>query len=182
MDGGDLVSAVFGSVVEGVSGDSFRSLVGDQLDRLDDTVDDLHSRSKVKSIHELPLAAESCTHLVLNTTVFTLGVFTDQDGVDVVVSGLVTLNRDTRSNVGEEGECPSQSQVEGDVTLSDCKGVRISQSKGRVLASLLGVAKGPFNATVFFLIDAMASSGMAVLPFFKMGVTSTSSHLMGTYE
>lgn len=40
----------------------------------------------------------------------------------------------------------------------------------------LGVANGPFNATVFFLMLLMASSGMAVFPFFKMGVTSTSSH------
>lgn len=32
---------------------------------------------------------------------------------------------------------------------------------------------------MFFLTDAMASSGMTVLPFFRMGVTSTSSHLMG---
>lgn len=28
----------------------------------------------------------------------------------------------------------------------------------------------------------MASSGMAVLPSFRMGVTSTGSHLMGAYE
>jgi hypothetical protein len=46
----------------------------------------------------------------------------------------------------------------------------------------LGVAKGPFNATVFFLIDLMASSGIEVLPFLRIGVTSTSSHLMGTCE
>jgi hypothetical protein len=61
---------------------------------------------------------------VLNTTVFSLGVFTDKNGVDIVVRSLVALDRDTRSNVGEQGECPSQSQVEGDVTLSDCRSVR----------------------------------------------------------
>lgn len=47
---------------------------------------------------------------------------------------------------------------------------------------VLGVAKGPFNATVFFLMDAIAASGMAVLPFLRIGVTSTSSHLIGTWE
>ena len=57
---------------------------------------------------------------MFDTTVFTLGVFTDQNRVDVVVGSLVALDRDTRSNVGEQRECPSQSQVERDVTLSDC--------------------------------------------------------------
>jgi len=38
----------------------------------------------------------------------------------------------------------------------------------------------PFNATVFFLTDWMAASGMAVFPFTRIGVTSTSSHWMGT--
>ena len=46
--------------------------------------------------------------------------------------------------------------------------------------NILGVARGPFKATVFFLTEAMAASGMAVLPFLRMGVTSTSSHSMGT--
>jgi hypothetical protein len=38
----------------------------------------------------------------------------------------------------------------------------------------------PFKATVFFLTDVIASSGMTVLPALRMGVTSTSSHWMGT--
>lgn len=63
---------------------------------------------------------------MFDTTVFTLGVFSDQDGVDVVVGSLVTLDGDTRSNVGEQGECPSQCQVEGDVTLSDCEERKMS--------------------------------------------------------
>lgn len=46
VDGGDLVSAVLGGVVESVSSDSFGSIVGDQLDRLDDTVDDLNNQVK----------------------------------------------------------------------------------------------------------------------------------------
>lgn len=34
---------------------------------------------------------------------------------------------------------------------------------------------------MFFLTLAMAASGMTVLPFFKMGVTSTSSHVIGAW-
>ena len=41
VDSGDLSSAAFDGVVEGVSSDSLGSLVGDEFDRLHDTVDDL---------------------------------------------------------------------------------------------------------------------------------------------
>ena len=44
----------------------------------------------------------------------------------------------------------------------------------------LGVARGPFKATVLPLMLLIASSGITVFPFFKMGVTSTSSHTIGT--
>jgi hypothetical protein len=44
------------------------------------------------------------THLVLDTRVFSFCVLTDQDSVDVVVCGLVALDGDTWTNVGEEGE------------------------------------------------------------------------------
>lgn len=118
MDGGDLVSAVFRSVVEGVSGDSFGSVVSDQLDRLDDTVNDLKKKSIELELSKFRRPTTS-TYLVFDTTVFTLGVFSDQNGVDVVIGSLVTLDGNTRSNVGEQGECPSQGQVEGNVTLSD---------------------------------------------------------------
>jgi hypothetical protein len=54
----------------------------------------------------------------------------------------------------------------------------------------MGVASGPFNAIVFFLTirqeefgegkpEAIALSGIAVLPSLRMGVTSTGSHLIG---
>lgn len=42
VDGGDLSSAVLGSVVESVSRNSLGSLVRDELDRLDDTLDNLY--------------------------------------------------------------------------------------------------------------------------------------------
>jgi hypothetical protein len=44
---------------------------------------------------------------VLDTRVLSLGVLSDEDGVDVVVSGLVSLDGNTRSDVGEKRECSS---------------------------------------------------------------------------
>ena len=59
------------------------------------------------------------THLMLNTGVLSLGIFTDEHSVDVVVGGLEALDGDTRPDVGKEVECPSESKVEGNVTLSN---------------------------------------------------------------
>jgi hypothetical protein len=42
VNGSDLVSASFGSVVESVSCDSFGCFVRNELDGLDDTVDELY--------------------------------------------------------------------------------------------------------------------------------------------
>ncbi len=39
----------------------------------------------------------------------------------------------------------------------------------------------PFNATVFFLTELIAASGMTVLPPLRTGATLTSSHSIGTY-
>jgi hypothetical protein len=47
----------------------------------------------------------------------------------------------------------------------------------RALASL--TARGPFRAILFFLMLSIAASGIAVLPSFRIGVTSQGSHLMG---
>ena len=44
MDGGNLSSVVLLGVVEGISGYSLRSFVGNKLDGLDDTIDDLKIR------------------------------------------------------------------------------------------------------------------------------------------
>ena len=41
------------------------------------------------------------------------------DGVDVVVSGLVSLDTDTRSNISKEREGPSEGQVKRNVAFSD---------------------------------------------------------------
>lgn len=77
-----------------------------------------------------PSSHASRTHLMLNTRVLSLSVLSDKNSVHIVVSGLVTSNRDTRSNVGEEGESSSESQVEGNVTLTDCESER-SERAGR---------------------------------------------------
>ena len=42
-------------------------------------------------------------------------------------------------------------------------------------------ARGPFRATKFFLTLSMAASGITVRPSLSMGVTSTGSHLIGTF-
>jgi hypothetical protein len=97
VDGGDALAARLLGVVEGVAGNTLRSLVRDELDRLDNTVD----------------------NDVLDTRVLALGVLTDEDSVDIVVSGLVALDRDTGADVGEEVESAAESKVERDVTLAD---------------------------------------------------------------
>lgn len=48
------------------------------------------------------------------------------------------------------------------------------------LAAASGHQNAPFKATVFFLTLLMDSSGMTDLPFLIIGVTSTSSQVMGT--
>lgn len=42
-------------------------------------------------------------------------------------------------------------------------------------------ASGPLRATKLRFTLLIASSGIVVLPSFRIGVTSTGSHLMGTY-
>ncbi len=59
------------------------------------------------------------THLVLDTTVLSLSVLSDENGVYVVVWGLVAGDGNTWSNVGEERKGSTEGQVEGDVTLAD---------------------------------------------------------------
>jgi hypothetical protein len=56
---------------------------------------------------------------VLNTRVLSLGVFTNENSVDIVVGGLVSLDRNTWPNVGEQVEGSAQGEVEGNVALAD---------------------------------------------------------------
>lgn len=97
VDGRNLVSAILLGVVESVPGNTLTGLERDELDALHDTID----------------------NFVLDTTVLSLGVFSDEDGVDIVVGRLVADDGPARSDVGKEREGPSQRQVHGNVTLSD---------------------------------------------------------------
>lgn len=98
----DLLPANVAGVLEGVSQNALRGLAGDELDALDNAID----------------------YNVLDTRVFSLGVLTDQDSVDVVVGGLVAGDGSAGADVGEEVEGTAESEVERDVALADgrCEG------------------------------------------------------------
>lgn len=122
---------------------------------------------------------------MLNARVLSLGVLADDDRVDTVVSRLVTDDGTAGSNVGVEVESATEGQVEGDVTLANCRRSMATVSIRRLslccsAQHALGVARGPLSAIVFFLIDLIAFSGMVETPSTRTGVTSTSSHVMGT--
>jgi hypothetical protein len=97
VDDADLLAADGLGVLEGEAQDALAGLAGDELDALNDAIDDD----------------------VLDARVFALGVLADQDGVDVVVGGLVAGDGAAGSQVGEEVERSSQGQVEGDVALAN---------------------------------------------------------------
>lgn len=111
VDGKNLGLANGAGVLESVSENTLRSLLGDKLDGLDDTRD----------------------NNVLDTGVLTLGVLTNEDGVDTVVGGLVTNNRLARTDVGEEVEGSSKGQVEGNMSLTD-RGSKRTLKGDKVLA------------------------------------------------
>ena len=56
---------------------------------------------------------------MFDTRVLSLGIFSNDDGIDIVVRSFETDDRSTRSNVGEKGEGSSEGEIEGDVSLSD---------------------------------------------------------------
>jgi hypothetical protein len=58
-------------------------------------------------------------HNVFNTRVFSFSVLSDQDGIDVVVWGLVSGDGSARSDVGEKVECSAEGQVEGDMAFAN---------------------------------------------------------------
>lgn len=131
MDNADLLLVDGLSVLEGETEDTLGSFAGDELDALHDTVDDN----------------------VLNTGVFTLGVLTDENSVDVVVGGLVAGNGAARTQVGEQVESTAESQVQGDVTLANGgleKRSLVWQSRCRIYVENLRpkhTARGPLRAT-----------------------------------
>jgi hypothetical protein len=97
VDNADLLLVDGLRVLEGETENTLGSLAGDELDALDDTVN----------------------NDVLNAGVFTLGVLTDEDSVDVVVGGLVASDGLAGTQVGEKVESTTEGQVQGDVTLAN---------------------------------------------------------------
>lgn len=69
-------------------------------------------------------------YLVLNTRVFTFSVFTNEDGINVLIRGLVALDRATRTDIGIQVEGTTEGQVERNVTLTNGSGKRTLESNG----------------------------------------------------
>lgn len=65
---------------------------------------------------------------VLDTGIFTLGVFSDQHRVNVVVGRFVAGDGFTGTDVGKEVKCSAESEVQGDVTFSNGSLVACQQS------------------------------------------------------
>lgn len=77
--------------------------------------------------------------------VLPLSVFTDKDGVDIVVWRLVALDGYARPNVCEKVEGPPQSEVERNVAFTNCAIATVRSSFQQVIKTVdkLGVASGP---------------------------------------
>lgn len=93
-DGGFVDCADFGSsdilcILEGVSENTLTGFTSDKLDALNNTI----------------------YHNVLNSGVLPLSVLTDEDGIYVIVWGLIALDRAARSDVGKEVESSSEGQI-----------------------------------------------------------------------
>jgi hypothetical protein len=56
---------------------------------------------------------------MFDTRVFSFSVLSDQDGIDVIVWGLIASDRAARSDVGEEVECSSEGEVEGNMAFTN---------------------------------------------------------------
>ncbi len=116
MHGSNTLPALRLSIVESIPGNTLRRVPGNELDRLHNTVDNLETiRMSCVVTREIPYA-----YLMLNTRVFSLSVFTDENRVDIVVGCLETLDGDAGPHVGEQVECPTEGKIEGYMTLANC--------------------------------------------------------------
>lgn len=57
---------------------------------------------------------------MLDTRVFSFRVFTNENGVDIIVWRLVPGDGNARPNIGKKVKGPPEGQVEGNMSLSDC--------------------------------------------------------------
>jgi hypothetical protein len=117
VNSGHPLSSARLSIMEGVTCNSFRCIPCDEFDRLHYAVDDLEFHS-IKHLRKEKVSGS--TNFVLNTRIFTLRVFTNEDRVHVVVGSFEAFNRHTRSDIGKEIEGPSKGQVQGHMSLANC--------------------------------------------------------------
>lgn len=145
----DLLLVDGTSVLEGEAQHALGGLLGDKLDALHNAIDDD----------------------VLDTRVFTLGVLTDQDGVDVVVRGLVASDGSAGTNVGEQVEGTAESKVQRNVSLADGglyerKRERIQQRRSPLGKTGEAYSKGTLerNEVLLHALDGIVGDGgLAIL-------------------
>lgn len=97
-------------------------------------------------VRRSPGARPLTSYLMLDAGVLSLSVLPNQDCVDIVVRRLVSLNGHAGPDVGEEVECSTKCQVQGDVTLADyvkLGPMRVYSMAPELLTDSLGVARGP---------------------------------------
>lgn len=58
---------------------------------------------------------------MLNTGVLSFGVLANENGIDVIVRRLESLDRGTGANIGEKLEGAAKCQVQRDMSLADCE-------------------------------------------------------------
>jgi hypothetical protein len=158
-------------MVKGVGGAAPAGRLGDELDGLHDPAHDF----------------------MLDAAVLALRVLPDEDRVDVVKGGLVALDGDAGTDVGVQVKGAAEGEVQGDVPLADGRGQGACggmiwevrelglQTKTRnTTRNSSNTPSSPFRATLLRLMEWRAVGGMQVLPSTSTGVTSTSSHAMGT--
>lgn len=161
MNYADLLPSYFLGILEGKAENTFGRFSRDELNAL-------HN-----AIH----------HNMLNSRIFSLSVFSNEDSLDIVIWSLVASDRPSRSDVCEKIKGTAKSKVEGNMAFAD----RCLQTSLIIVLALNGIsqqmeltASGPLRATKFFFTLSIALSGMAVFPSLITGVTSTGSQFIGT--
>lgn len=117
MDGGHALASTRLSIMERVTGNTFRCIPCDEFNGLHYTINDLRGELR-KNAASRPLRY-MYIYLVLDTRVFTLSIFTNEDSVNIVIRRLVALYRNARPDIGKQVERSTKCQIKGDVTLSD---------------------------------------------------------------
>jgi hypothetical protein len=56
---------------------------------------------------------------MLNSRVFTLSIFSDQNCINIIIKGFVTCNRAARSNISKKIESIAESEIQRYIAFSD---------------------------------------------------------------